>query len=178
VPGYKIVDELGQGGMGVVYKARQQSLDRLVALKVLRAGAALEPAERARFHNEAEAVARLQHPNIVKVYEVGDWLPDGGAEPLPFLALEYVAGCSLAARLQHEPMTEREAAALVEVLARAVQHAHERGVVHRDLKPSNILLSSASAAGGSAGSAREQPAKPPAAEVVPKITDFGLARRL
>jgi hypothetical protein len=126
--------------MGVVYRARHKSLDRVVALKVLRSGPALGPAERARFHNEAEAAARLQHPNIVGVYEVGDWLPEGVGEPLPFVALEYVEGGSLAAPLQRGPMAEREAAALVEALARAVQHAHEKGVVHRDLKPRNILL--------------------------------------
>jgi WD40 repeat protein/serine/threonine protein kinase len=182
VPGYEVLEELGQGGMGVVYKALHKSLDRVVALKVLRSGPALEPAERARFHNEAEAVARLAHPNIVGVYEVGDWLPDGGGEPLPFVALEYVAGGSLAARLEREPLSEREAAALVEVLARAVQHAHERGVVHRDLKPANVLLQKQSTTDDTDDTDKKKQVNSSSVSSVvdslPKITDFGLARRL
>jgi WD40 repeat protein/predicted Ser/Thr protein kinase len=151
LPGYEILGMLGRGGMGVVYRARQKGLDRVVALKMIRSGADAGPEQRERFQREAEAVARLQHPNIVHVYEVGTH--DG----LPFFSLEYVAGGSLAARLAGTPLPAPEAARLVETLGRAVDHAHALGIVHRDLKPANILL-------GADGTA--------------KVTDFGLAKRL
>jgi serine/threonine-protein kinase len=136
VPGYEVLAELGRGGMGVVYQARQLALDRVVALKMIRAGARADAADVERFRQEALAVARLQHPNLVQVFEVG--LHDG----LPFFSLEFVAGGSLADRLQAHPLEPRAAAALVEVLARAMAYAHQRGVVHRDLKPANVLLAS------------------------------------
>jgi eukaryotic-like serine/threonine-protein kinase len=185
VPGYELLGELGRGGMGVVYKARQLGLNRLVALKMILSGAHAGPEELARFKAEAEAVARLQHPNIVQVYEVGEH--DGR----PFFSLEYVDGGSLAQRLDGTPLPARQAAELVETLARAVQYAHQHGVVHRDLKPANILLQAdltQRRQGAKEESDRGEPnpsvpslplgAFAPLRELVPKITDFGLAKRL
>jgi formylglycine-generating enzyme required for sulfatase activity len=164
VPGYDVLGELGRGAMGVVYKARQTSLaGRLVALKMVLAGDQAGAPDLARFRAEAEAVARLQHPNVVQIYEVGE--QDG----LPWFSLEYVGGGSLAGRLDGTPLPPAEAAQLVEVLARAVHCAHESGIVHRDLKPANVLLAACGPVGG---------AQPHAADWVPKITDFGLAKRL
>jgi serine/threonine protein kinase len=151
LPGYEILGELGRGGMGVVYQARQLKLDRVVALKMIIAGGHAGAAELARFRNEAEAIARLQHPNIVQIHDVGDY---GG---LPFFSLEYCPGGSLDRQLNGTPMSAARAAALVETLARAVQAAHQKGVIHRDLKPANVLL---------------------ADDGSPKITDYGLARKL
>jgi tetratricopeptide (TPR) repeat protein/predicted Ser/Thr protein kinase len=149
--GYEILGELGRGGMGIVYKARQTNLKRIVALKVMRGGADAAPEQLERFRVEAEAVARVQHPNIVQIYEVGEY------KGWPFCALEYVDGGNLSARLKEEEFAPKDAAALVELLARAVQHAHEKGIIHRDLKPGNVLLTP---------------------DGTPKITDFGLAKRL
>jgi serine/threonine protein kinase/predicted Zn-dependent protease len=164
VPGYEVLQELGRGGMGVVYLARQIRLQRLVAIKMILAGGHAGDEELARFRAEAEAVARLQHPNIVQIHEVGE--QDGR----PFFALEYVDGGSLERKLAGTPQLARPAAELVETLARAMHLAHQKGVVHRDLKPANVLL--ASDAGGLVDGARPQ------ASLVPKITDFGLAKRL
>jgi tetratricopeptide (TPR) repeat protein len=151
VPGYEILGELGRGGMGVVYQARHAALDRVVALKVLLAGAHAGPDEHARLRAEAGAAARLSHPHIVQVHDVGEH------EGRPYIALEYVAGSSLAQRLGGTPLPAREAARLVETLARAMQAAHEAHVIHRDLKPGNVLL---------------------AEDGTPKVADFGLARRV
>jgi tRNA A-37 threonylcarbamoyl transferase component Bud32 len=151
VPGYEILRELGRGGMGVVYQARHTKLNRLVALKMILAGSHAGAADLARFQTEAEAIARLQHPNIVQVYEVGEH------EGKPFFSLEFCGGGSLEKKLNGTPLPARKAAALVETLARAMQAAHEKGVIHRDLKPANVLL---------------------AEDGTPKITDFGLAKKL
>src|SRR5262249_28030783 len=148
---------------------RQVGLKRVVALKMILAGAHARPEQVARFRAEAEAVARLHHPNIVQIYDIGE--RDGR----PYLALEDVDGGSLAKGLQGKPQPPDEAAALVETLARAIHHAHERGVVHRDLKPANILLafSREPPAGAAASLSRKR-----LDEVVPKIADFGLAKQL
>jgi serine/threonine protein kinase len=178
---YELLAEVGRGGMGVVYKARQIGLGRIVALKLIRAGDDCGPQELARFRIEATAAAQLQHPNIVQVYEVGE--EDGR----PYLSLEWVDGGSLEQRLAGAPQPARDAAALVERLARAVQHAHERGVIHRDLKPGNILLVSGEVVRGgvvrgelSETSPHPSPLTPHPSLLTthqPKITDFGLARR-
>jgi tRNA A-37 threonylcarbamoyl transferase component Bud32 len=160
---------IGHGGMGVVYKARHKALNRTVALKMILSGSAASPTERGRFVAEAESAAGLQHPNIVQVFEVGE---HAGRH---FLAMEYVPGGSLAARLTGDGLDPRRAAELLLPLAEAVQHAHDHGIVHRDLKPANVLLVSRDApaereASRSAGASRLTES--------PKITDFGLAKRL
>ncbi len=151
VPGYAVLGELGRGGMGVVYKAYQKSLKRLVALKMILGGIQADPRELARFLTEAEALARLRHPHIVQIHEVGAY------QGLPFFSLEFLEGGSLHHKLQGNPLPPPEAARLLEKLARAVHAAHESGIVHRDLKPANVLLTS---------------------DGEPKITDFGLAKQL
>lgn len=156
VPGYELLEELGRGGMAVVFRARQLKPQRLVALKILHHPTSGDASWVARFRTEAEAVAQLEHPNIVRMYEVGE------AQRVSYLALEFVDGGNLAARLQGQTQEPRWTAEMIATLARAMQFAHQRGVIHRDLKPANILL--------------QVPAD--AMPVVPKITDFGLAKRL
>jgi WD40 repeat protein/tRNA A-37 threonylcarbamoyl transferase component Bud32 len=160
VPGYEILGVLGRGGMSVVYQARQRRLNRLVALKMIRAGEQDDPELLARFRREAEAVAQLAHPNIVQIHEVGE--RDGR----PYFSLEFVAGGTLAQKLAGAPLPPRQAAGLAERLARAMHAAHRRGIIHRDLKPSNVLLAGGDPATGEAGPGE------------PKITDFGLAKQL
>jgi serine/threonine protein kinase len=157
VRGYELLGVLGRGGMGVVYQARQLQLNRLVALKMILAGVHAGEQELARFRTEAEAVARLQHPHIVQIHEVGE------ADGTPYCALEYCAGGSLEKKLAGTPPPPGEAARLVQTLAGAVQAAHQAGIVHRDLKPANILLASPGRQSG---------------ELIPKVTDFGLAKKL
>jgi tetratricopeptide (TPR) repeat protein len=156
--------------MGVVYRASQVGLNRLVALKMILAGEYAGPEERDRFRREAEAEARLQHPHIVQIYEVGEH--DGR----PYLALEYADGGSLAQQVAGTPQPARAAAQLVQTLAGALHHAHQRGILHRDLKPANVLLAS----GGREPPVEESTggSRPPLAHFLPKVTDFGLAKRL
>src|SRR5262249_33153270 len=174
VPGYEVLGELGRGGMGVVYKARQVTLQRTVALKMVQHGAHVGPKEVARFRAEAGVIARLQHANIVQFYDVGE------AAGRPYFALEFVAGGSLAQHLCGTPLPARPAAQLVETLARAVHAAHANGVVHRDLKPANILLAVSDQQ--SAISPNQQPggarltADRCLQNALPKITDFGVAK--
>jgi WD40 repeat protein len=158
VAGYEVLGVLGRGAMGVVYLARDEQLKRLVALKMVLAGAHAGGHERERFRVEAEAVARLAHPNIVQIYDIGE--QDGR----PYCALEYIDGGTLAARVKDAPLPAAEAARVVETLAAAMHAAHLKGIVHRDLKPGNVLL-----AGG-----RDLPPS----QCVPKIADFGLAKLL
>jgi eukaryotic-like serine/threonine-protein kinase len=170
VNGYEILEELGRGGMGVVYKARQVNLNRIVALKLIRDDALAGPQDRARFRIESVAAARMQHPNIVQIYDAGE---DNGR---PYLAMEFVAGGSLDQHLQGEPQPAEQAAALVRTLAIAAQHAHLQNVVHRDLKPANVLLARADSEGGDSSQIATRAS--PLTTHLPKITDFGLAKRL
>ena len=149
--GYELLEELGRGGMGVVYRARQLGLDREVAVKMILRGQLATPSERERFCAEAEAAARLDHPNIVPVYEVGE------AEGRPFFSMKYIAGRTLAQLLAEHPLPAHQAASILAAVSRAIHFAHEKGVLHRDLKPSNILID---------------------ADGEPHITDFGLAKRI
>jgi eukaryotic-like serine/threonine-protein kinase len=151
ITGYQVLGVLGAGGMGIVYKARQLRLDRVVALKMIKAGAGARPGDLARFEAEARAVAAIDHPNIIKIFEIGE--RDG----LPYFSLEFLDGGSLAQRIAGKPQPIEDAARIAETLARAMDVAHRRGIVHRDIKPANVLL---------------------AADGTPKIADFGLVKRL
>jgi serine/threonine protein kinase len=171
IPGYQVLGVIARGGMGVVYRARQLSLNRTVAIKMILAADQAGPEELARFQTEAEAVARLQHPNIVQIFEVGTH------QGRPYLALEYIDGGSLAQHLAGQPQAPRRAAGLVETLARAMHTVHQCGIVHRDLKPANILLSVSREPLASA-SAEALADASRLDEAIPKISDFGLAKRL
>jgi tetratricopeptide (TPR) repeat protein len=151
IPGYQILGELGKGGMGVVYLARQVQLNRTVALKMIRSGEHAGADERMRFLTEAEVIAAIGHPGIVQIHEFGTH------EDCPWFALEYCPGGSLAHKINRTPLPPGEAASLVSQIAQAVQAAHEKGIIHRDLKPANVLMTAAGE---------------------PRVTDFGLAKRV
>lgn len=148
---YEVLREISRGGMGVVFLARHQELDRLVALKMMLAGPLANDSEKQRFRIEAESAAQLDHPGIVPVYEVGSH------NGQPFFTMGYVDGESLAARIEREPLEPLAAASLTLQMAGAVDYAHRQGVLHRDIKPHNVLLDN---------------------EEKPRLTDFGLARRI
>jgi predicted Ser/Thr protein kinase len=148
---YLLLEELGRGGMGVVFRARQESLSREVAIKMILRGELARHAERERFQAEAQAAAKLDHPGIVPVYEVGE------IAGRPYFSMKYIRGTTLAQRLSEGPLPSREAAKLLVAVARAIHFAHEKGVLHRDLKPSNILIDE---------------------QGIPHVTDFGLAKQI
>ena len=183
IPGFEVLGVLGRGGMGVVYKARQAGLKRIVALKMILSGTYADQAQRARFVREAEAVARLQHANIVQIFQIGEH--DGN----PYFSLEYCDGGSLAEMLSGTPLPAADATHVVGLLTSAMHAAHQQNIIHRDLKPANILLGIRhSALGVSEAEKSSQPsataAPPTNAECripvafTPKITDFGLAKHL
>ena len=147
IPGYKVEEILGHGGVGVVYRARQLRLDRTVALKMLLSGAYADRLELARFRREAKTIAGLHHANIVQIYEVGE------LDSRPYFTMEYLEGGSLAQKLGGVPQSSVQATAVLSSIAQAIESAHRSGIIHRDLKPANILLT---------------------ADGVPKISDFGL----
>jgi WD40 repeat protein/tRNA A-37 threonylcarbamoyl transferase component Bud32 len=171
VPGYEVLGELGGGGMGMVYRARHLALNRLVALKMVRNAELATPDEQARFLREAEAAARLKHPNVVPIYEIGEHAGK------PYFAMELVEGVTLAASLAGTPLPARAAAELGRTLAAAIHHAHMQGIVHRDLKPSNVMLSNPSPAALPEAERRASPAGR-GEGALPKIADFGLAKHL
>jgi eukaryotic-like serine/threonine-protein kinase len=179
IAGHEILAELGHGGMGVVYKARQVGLNRVVALKMILAGSRADASQLKRFRAEAEAVARLQHPNIVQIHHVGE------ADGCPYFSMEFVDGRSLAQELGGIPQPARQAAGFIRTLAQAMHTAHERGIIHRDLKPANVLLQKSDVP-DSTTQRRVSESETPAIsdprfrtlDCVPKITDFGLAKQL
>ena len=147
---YELLEEIARGGMAIVYRARQVSLDRIVAVKMILFGSLASAEQVRRFRIEAAAAGSLQHPNIVAVHEVGLHLGQN------FMVIDYVDGPNLARVVQDQPLPAKQAAAYLKTIAEAVQFAHSRGILHRDLKPSNVLLGS---------------------DDRPRVTDFGLAKR-
>lgn len=169
-PGYQFLRELGRGGMGVVYLARQTAADRLVALKMVLAGSWAAPEELARFRAEARAVGGINHPNVVAVYDVGEHAG------LPYFSLEYCPAGSLRDRLRGEPLPPRDAAALLRQVAAGVAAAHARDIVHRDLKPQNVLFQGTGDRGQGSGVNEGSGLTPDPCPLTPKVADFGLAK--
>ena len=148
---YELIEQIGQGGMGVVYKARQRNLNRIVALKLMLSGPWATEAEIKRFRSETTAAATLQHPNVVAIHEVGEH------EGQHYFSMDYIAGQSLAEVINRTPLPAGRAARYMKIIAEAIHHAHQRGILHRDLKPHNVLMD---------------------ASGTPHLTDFGLAKRM
>ncbi len=174
---YELLEEIARGGMGVVYKARQTSLNRIVALKMILAGQLASKEDVQRFHTEAEAAANLDHPGIVPIYDVGE---HGGQR---YFSMGYIDGDSLAERLREGPIPSREAATLLNRVCEAVQYAHEHDVIHRDLKPANILLERSREVTVESQVPRAESETGFDSQLAtldsrPRITDFGLAKRL
>ncbi len=174
IPGYQILGELGRGSMGIVYKARQAGLDRLVALKMIRTGSQTTKEELQRFIVEARVLASLQHPNIIQIYEINL------ERETPYFSMELVEGGNLDNWLGGRPQPHRQAAEILETMARAIHVAHQNGIVHRDLKPANVLLAKPVSRLSHVGRIAEDigPTAPELARITPKITDFGLAKQL
>jgi WD40 repeat protein len=172
VPGFAILGELGRGGMGVVYKARQIGHDRIVALKMILAGLQASPEDLGRFRDEAEAISRLRHPHIVQIFDVGQ------VDDRLYFVLEFIEGGTLAEKIRGRPLPPRSAAQLLETLARAMHYAHERGIVHRDLKPANVMLHGRKAFADIPEDVDRLPEEWDFRRCMPKITDFGLAKLL
>jgi len=169
---YEILGKLGHGGMGVVFKARHKRLNRVVALKMIRAGVHASPELLARFHIEGETLAKLQHPNIVQIYEVGEYIG------YPYIAMEFLDGGSLHDLLAGHSAPPRAAAELVEILAQAMHAAHLRGIVHRDLKPANILMQRSEKPNPKSERGAISGFRIELSDFTPKVTDFGLAKHL
>lgn len=148
---YELIEEVARGGMGIVWKARQVSLNRIVAVKMILGGQLATQNDVRRFRAEAESAARLQHPNIVRIHETGEW---GGQ---PYFSMDYIRGTNMGTFVREGPLSGKRAATLIRVVAGAIHYAHEAGVLHRDLKPSNILVDESGE---------------------PRVTDFGLAERV
>jgi WD40 repeat protein len=177
IPGYEILEELARGGMGVVYKARQTALNRLVALKMLAGIGSVSGEDLARFRIEVQSLARLHHPNIVQIYEIGQH------DSLPYFVMEYIDGPDLAHQTGGMPQPPFVAAHVVETLARAIAAVHQCGIIHRDLKPANVLLVSDGVVSGESSQATSYHSPvathySPLITYQPKITDFGLARQI
>lgn len=170
IPDYEVLEELGRGGMGVVFRARDIRLKRHVAIKMLLDPEFASPEQRLRFKIEAEAVAQLRHPNIVQVYELGELA--GSSIAHPFMVLEFVEGTTLFRFMRQRTFTERETAALMITLARAIQHAHDHGLIHRDLKPANILIQLDNVPESASSELNKL------LDFTPKITDFGLVKAI
>eukprot|EP00913_Durusdinium_trenchii_P023448 g22026.t1 len=197
---YELLHEIARGGMGVVYKALQTKLNRIVALKMIKAGELADDDAVRRFQAEAEAAAQLDHPNIVPIFEVGEWRAGGVSPPVHFFSMGFVDGAGLDARLKEGPLPPKDAAGLIKTIAEAVQYAHDKGIVHRDLKPANVLLAGDRVDTSLVDSQQTEPGRaasvqniPPTTAVenpthaarartarlfVPKITDFGLAKNI
>jgi serine/threonine-protein kinase len=169
---YELLEELGRGGMGVVYKAWQRSLGRIVAIKMILRGEHAAPADLARFRAEAAAAAKLDHPNIVPVHDIGE------VDGQPYFTMKFIEGVTLADRVSQGPLEPREAARIMCAVAHGVHAAHQSGLLHRDLKPSNILLEKVSGGVVSGEDAGKSDHSPLTTHYSPRITDFGLAKRV